>query len=263
MHAASRRLRAHDALRRSTRRRRHENDPAQTHSIVIVGGGFAGTALARALDARRTPGLQVTLVVRREHHHLQPDAARGGGCVGVPRAGGRAAARDARSETRRLFRDGPRHRRRHALAHAALPHAGRRPAPALRPARARVRQPRAPGPDSRHGAARDAAEDGGRCAAHPQRRVATAGAHRTRTRSASCAREIGHFVVIGGGFSGVEVAGELVDCLASIRRFYPRVRDGEAQGHAAARHGPPAARDVAAAGGGRVGRCSSAAWRWS
>src|SRR5687768_10081949 len=30
-------------------------------------------------------------------------------------------------------------------------------------------------------------------------------------------REIGHFVVIGGGFSGVEVAGELVDCLASIR----------------------------------------------
>ncbi len=42
-------------------------------------------------------------------------------------------------------------------------------------------------------------------------------------------REIGHFVVIGGGFSGVEVAGELVDCLASIRRFYPRVRDGEVQ----------------------------------
>ena len=31
------------------------------------------------------------------------------------------------------------------------------------------------------------------------------------------------FVVVGGGFSGVEVAGELVDCLASIRRFYPRV----------------------------------------
>ena len=38
------------------------NDLDPTHSIVIVGGGFAGTALARALDARRTPGLQVTLV---------------------------------------------------------------------------------------------------------------------------------------------------------------------------------------------------------
>jgi NADH dehydrogenase len=38
---------------------------------------------------------------------------------------------------------------------------------------------------------------------------------------------LGHFVVIGGGFSGVEVAGELVDCLHSIQRFYPRVRMDE------------------------------------
>jgi NADH dehydrogenase len=40
-------------------------------------------------------------------------------------------------------------------------------------------------------------------------------------------RRLGHFVVIGGGFSGVEVAGELVDCLKSIRRYYPRVATGE------------------------------------
>ena len=40
-------------------------------------------------------------------------------------------------------------------------------------------------------------------------------------------RRLGHFVVIGGGFSGVEVAGELVDCLKSIRRYYPRVAKGE------------------------------------
>jgi NADH dehydrogenase len=33
--------------------------------------------------------------------------------------------------------------------------------------------------------------------------------------------------VIGGGFSGVEVAGELVDCLKSIRRYYPRVAADE------------------------------------
>ncbi len=38
---------------------------------------------------------------------------------------------------------------------------------------------------------------------------------------------LGHFVVIGGGFSGVETAGELIDCLKSIRRYYPRVKDGE------------------------------------
>jgi NADH:ubiquinone reductase (H+-translocating) len=40
-------------------------------------------------------------------------------------------------------------------------------------------------------------------------------------------RALGHFVVIGGGFSGVEVAGELVDCLRSIRRYYPRVQADE------------------------------------
>ncbi len=43
------------------------------------------------------------------------------------------------------------------------------------------------------------------------------------TADAAERRRLGHFVVIGGGFSGVEVAGELVDCLRSIRRYYPRV----------------------------------------
>lgn len=40
-------------------------------------------------------------------------------------------------------------------------------------------------------------------------------------------RSLGHFVVIGGGFSGVEVAGELVDCLRSVRRYYPQVQADE------------------------------------
>ena len=40
-------------------------------------------------------------------------------------------------------------------------------------------------------------------------------------------RALGHFVVIGGGFSGVEVAADLVDCLKSIRRYYPRVAADE------------------------------------
>jgi NADH:ubiquinone reductase (H+-translocating) len=40
-------------------------------------------------------------------------------------------------------------------------------------------------------------------------------------------RRLGHFVVIGGGFSGVEVAGELADYIRSARRFYPRVREEE------------------------------------
>ena len=36
-------------------------------------------------------------------------------------------------------------------------------------------------------------------------------------------RRLGHFIVIGGGFSGVEVAGELADFLNGVLRFYPRV----------------------------------------
>ena len=40
-------------------------------------------------------------------------------------------------------------------------------------------------------------------------------------------RSLGHFIVIGGGFSGVEVAGELADFLRSARRYYPRVQAHE------------------------------------
>jgi NADH dehydrogenase len=40
-------------------------------------------------------------------------------------------------------------------------------------------------------------------------------------------RQLGSFVVVGGGFSGVEVAGEIADFLRGARRFYPRVGDGE------------------------------------
>jgi NADH dehydrogenase len=35
-------------------------------------------------------------------------------------------------------------------------------------------------------------------------------------------RKLGRFVVIGGGFSGVEVAGALADCLKGVARYYPR-----------------------------------------
>ncbi len=40
-------------------------------------------------------------------------------------------------------------------------------------------------------------------------------------------QRLGHFIVVGGGFSGVEVAGELVDCLRSIQRFYTRITTTE------------------------------------
>ena len=42
-------------------------------------------------------------------------------------------------------------------------------------------------------------------------------------------RQLLTFVVAGGGFSGVEVAGELIDCLRSIQHFYPRIAPAEPQ----------------------------------
>ena len=40
-------------------------------------------------------------------------------------------------------------------------------------------------------------------------------------------RCLGHFVVVGGGFSGVEVTGAIADSLREIRRYYPRVAADE------------------------------------
>lgn len=40
-------------------------------------------------------------------------------------------------------------------------------------------------------------------------------------------RRLGHFIVVGGGFSGVEVAGQLADFLHGVRRYYPRVAADE------------------------------------
>lgn len=40
-------------------------------------------------------------------------------------------------------------------------------------------------------------------------------------------RRLGSFVVVGGGFSGVEVAGEIADFLRGAKRYYPRVDAAE------------------------------------
>ena len=40
-------------------------------------------------------------------------------------------------------------------------------------------------------------------------------------------QQLGHFLVIGGGFSGVETAGALADSLRDIVAYYPRVSPGE------------------------------------
>jgi len=197
-----------------------------THSIVIVGGGFAGTTLARALDARRLPGLQVTLISDEStttFHPMLPEAvgasvfpeqvvaplremldfARGDrfvmGRVTDIDAGARTVRCDTLAGARELHYD------ELVLAFGNRARLDLMPGMAL------------------HALPLKTVGD----AMHIRNIVLRRLACIELESDAELRREVGHFVVIGGGFSGVEVAGELVDCLASIRRFYPRVAAAE------------------------------------
>lgn len=202
------------------------NDPHPTHSIVIVGGGFAGTALARALDAHRTPGLQITLISDESTTTFNPMLPEAVGASVFPEqvvaplremldlkrgdcfVMGRVTDVDARTRSlrcRTLAGDLQLHYDQLVLAF------GNRARLDLIPGMALHAMPLKTVGD----------------ALHIRNVVLRRLARIELEHEPDLRREIGHFVVIGGGFSGVEVAGELVDCLASIRRYYPRVRDGE------------------------------------
>ena len=45
---------------------------SQMRSIVIVGGGFAGTTLARALEGRLPPGTELTLISEESYTTFNP-----------------------------------------------------------------------------------------------------------------------------------------------------------------------------------------------
>ncbi|MGH8598682.1 MAG: NAD(P)/FAD-dependent oxidoreductase [Gammaproteobacteria bacterium] len=53
--------------------------------------------------------------------------------------------------------------------------------------------------------------------------------HADVATSVDTKRWLGRFVVVGGGFSGVEVACEIHDCVQGARRFYPNLRDMDFQ----------------------------------
>jgi NADH dehydrogenase len=196
------------------------------HSIVIVGGGFAGTTLARALDGRRMPGLQVTLISDESTTTFNPMLPEAVGASVFPeqvvaplremldlKRGDRfvmGRVTDVDTATRTLRCEtlaGSRDVRYDQLVLAF----GNRARLDLIPGMALHALPLKTVGDAMH--IRNVV----------LRRLACI----ELESDADLRREIGHFVVIGGGFSGVEVAGELVDCLASIRRFYPRVAAGE------------------------------------
>lgn len=191
--------------------------------IVIVGGGFAGTTLARALDRSLPAGTSLTLVSEESYATFHPMLPEAVGASIFPeqvvapirpmlRQGrfimGRVSAVDRAGKTLRC---------QSLAGEIAVPFdhlvlaIGNRARLDLLPGLAAFALPLKTVGDAMH--IRNTV----------LRRIA-----QIELESLPLARAgLGHFVVIGGGFSGVEVAGELIDCLRSIRRYYPRVSDGE------------------------------------
>lgn len=197
-----------------------------TRRIAIVGGGFAGATLARTLAGRLPPGWEVMLLSEESTTTYNPllpevvgasifpeqvvaplrevvDLRRGGRFVM-----GRVDAADLRRG--RLSCGTLAGERDFAFDHLVLAF-GTRARLDLIPGMAEHALPLKTVGDALH--IRNLV----------LRRVARIELETEPARR----RQLGHFVVIGGGFSGVEVAGALADCLKGIARYYPRVAPDE------------------------------------
>lgn len=195
-------------------------------SLVIVGAGFAGTTLARALQGRLPPGCTLTLLSDESYTTFNPMLPEAVGAsifpeqVVVPvremlRADGRSRFIMGRVtgidtakrtlECRTLAGD-----MQLPYDHLVLAFGSR------------ARLDLMPG-TAEHTLPLKTVGD----ALHIRNVVLRRLARIELETDPALRRALGHFVVMGGGFSGVEVAGELVDCLANIRRYYPLVAADE------------------------------------
>jgi NADH dehydrogenase len=196
------------------------------HRIVVIGAGFAGTNLVRALAGRLPEGCMLTLLsdesyttfnpmlpeavgasVFPEHvivpvrEMLRPGPARQfimGSVAEIDLAAGRLACRTLAGEIELGFE------------HLVLA-VGNRARIDLMPGMLE------------HGLPLKTVGD----AMHIRNTVLRRLARIELETDPELRRRLGHFIVVGGGFSGVEVAGELVDCLHSIRHYYPLIAADE------------------------------------
>lgn len=205
-------------------------DPASGSmtSIVVLGGGFAGTSVVRALASRLPQGVGLTLISDESYTTFNPLLAEAVGASIFPEqvvAPLREIVRPGDGRTFIMGRVTQVDRAARAvhcetLAGSRTVHydhlvlaVGNRANLALIPGMAE------------HAFPMKTVGDAMEIRNVVLRRVACIELETDAARR----RALGHFVVIGGGFSGVEVAGELADCLAGIRRYYPRVRPDELQ----------------------------------
>lgn len=192
-------------------------------NIVIVGGGFAGTTLARALERRLPAGHRVVLVSEESYTTFNPMLAEVVGASVFPE---HVVAPIRQMLRRSLFvmarvtdvdfaartvsagtLAGPRRIGYEHLVFAFGTRANLGLVPGL----------------AEHALPLKLVGD----ALFIRNRVLQRVARIELESDPAVRRQLGHFIVIGGGFSGVEVAGELADFLNSARRYYPRVQPHE------------------------------------
>ena len=193
------------------------------HTIAIVGGGFAGTTLARELDCALPPGYQLLLISEESYTTFNPMLPEAVSASVFPEQVvapirqmltrgrlimGRVSAIDPAAKTLRCATLAG--ERTVTYEHLVLAFGNR------------ARLDLIPGL-AEHALPLKTVGD----AMHIRNMVLRCVARIELEDDPAVRRRLGHFVVIGGGFSGVEVAGELVDCLKSIRRYYPRVAADE------------------------------------
>ena len=192
-------------------------------TIVIVGGGFAGTTLARELDGKLPPGCELLVISEESYTTFNPLLPEALGASIFPEQ----AVAPIRQMLKRgrfiMGRVTAIDRAAKALTCTTL--AGETRVPYEHVVLAfgnRARLDLIPGLAA-HALPLKTVGD----AMHIRNIVLRRVARIELETDPALRRRLGHFVVIGGGFSGVETAGELVDCLRSIRRYYPRVAPAE------------------------------------
>lgn len=211
-----------------------KSEPAVPHplpatglrNIVIVGAGFAGTTLARELAPLLPPGSQIVLISEESYTTFHPMLAEVVGAAVFPEQVvvpvRQMIDRTARFVMGRVLAIDDQRREVHAQTLAgllAIPYEhlvlafGTRANLKLVPGLAEHALPIKLVGD----------------ALHARNRVLQRLARMELENDPAARRALGHIVVIGGGFSGVEVAGALADFLHGALRYYPRVHADELQ----------------------------------
>lgn len=201
---------------------------SEHRNIVIVGGGFAGTTLARALAPRLPQGWRVVLVSEESYTTFNPMLAEVVGASVFPE--------HVVAPIRQMLRPGE--TSRFVMGRVTGIDAGCRRVQAQTLAGpleiayehlvlafgTRAHLGLVPGLEQ-HALPLKLVGDALFIRNRVQQRIARIELERDPAER----RRLGHFVVIGGGFSGVEVAGALADFLRSAARYYPQARPEELQ----------------------------------